>query len=211
MKRTALVFTISFLFTALVKAQSKSSENRLTFSEWAGYYSNGSSTTNLGAGETTEAIGHSIGLLAFWTAPYKDYDKDDLVLGWNFNVGGGWNLAKSKVARYNADIGFWSSKLISKNVEVGTQYSFLGIYCYQNISFFGSSFQAAVRVANVQATYSREGEGVFTGWLKPQYPTSYTNALGAKYFIGNKFFVGGKFTKYRWNKEFAIVAGLTSL
>jgi len=199
------------VFNIAVKAQNNKNEHRLTFSEWAAYYSNGKETYNLGSGNTTASLGNTVGLLAYWSAPYKDYNDDELVLGWNANFGAGWNVTKGKVAQYNADIGFWSSKLINKYVEVGVQYSFLGVYCYQNISFLGSSFQAAVRVTDVQATYSREGEGVFIGWLKPKSPMSYVNSIGAKYFIGKNVFLGGRYTSYKFNKEYAIVAGLTAL
>lgn len=201
----------SLVFGIAAHAQNKKNEHRLTFSEWAAYYSNGKETYNLGAGgNTSSPLGNTVGLLAYLSAPYKDYNDDELVLGWNANFGAGWNVTKGKVARYNADIGFWSSKLINKYVEVGAQYSFLGVYCYQNISFLGSSFQAAVRVTDVQATYSREGEGVFIGWLKPKFPNSSANSIGAKYFIGKNVFVGGRYTSYKFNKEYAIVAGLTS-
>lgn len=208
-KIMCLTVVYGLIFTLTANAQNKEkNERRLTFTELAAYYSNGNKTYNYGAGDVTEPFGSAVGLVAYLSDTYQDYKDNELVLGYNANFAAGWNVTKGKVARYNADIGFWTSKLINKNIEVGAQYSFLGIYCYQDISFFGSSFQVAARVADVQATYSREGEGVFIGWLKPKYPNSNANTIGAKYFFGKYMFVGGKYTTYLRDKEYAIVAGL---
>lgn len=192
-----------------VNAQDKKNERRLTFGEWAAFYSNGSTQDNIGNTGKTSPSGSTVGLIAYWNVPYESFEDKDFVLGWNANFAGGWNLTKSRAGRYDLDIGFWSSKLIKKDIEVGVQYSFLGIYCYQDMAFFGSSAQAAVRVTDFQVTYSREGEGVFIGWASPKNKNMYANSIGAKYFFGKNLFLGGRFTKYPFNKEYAIVAGLT--
>lgn len=192
--------------TSYVKAQDEKHERRLTFGEWAAFYSNGSTQYNNGSSSSS---GHTVGLIAYWNVPYESFEDKDFVLGWNANFAGGWNLTKSRAGRYDLDIGLWSSKLIKKDIEVGAQYSFLGIYCYQDMAFFGSSVQAAVRITDFQVTYSREGEGVFIGWASPKSKDIYANSVGVKYFFGKNLFLGGRFTKYPFNKEYAVVAGLT--
>ncbi|WP_182995271.1 hypothetical protein [Pelobium manganitolerans] len=184
----------------IITASNAQDKSRLSFSEFSAYYSNGT----MSGGSKKTAIGNTVGLVANYNAPYKDYDENELVLGYSANFCGGWNLTKGKAARYGADIGIWSSKLLTKNVEVGAQYSFLGVYSYQNISFFGSSFQAAVKIFGAQLTYSREGEGAIFGFIKPKTSGAGANALGLKYFLYKNLAVGCRYTSYPLNKEYAV-------
>lgn len=212
-----IIFVHFFVIALLpsINAQNKNASkyNRLTFTEWAAYYGNGNyNTDDVGSGSQQKQIGNTFGLIASWNEPYSSTsDNAKFTLGWTAKFSAGWNFSTRKAAKYNAEIGFWGSQLIAPNIEVGLQYSFLGIYSYQNISFFGSSLETALRVYNFQASYSRDGEGAFSGCISSKSSGINTNTLGLKYLTKKNYFAGIRLTNYLSVKEYSLVLGLTSL
>lgn len=211
---TAFLTIISLSNYAQMKTKKKliEDEKRLNFSEWGAYYGNGTATNTIGTSTDKHSIGNTVGLIANNCIPYDLSIKDEnLMVGWSAKFAAGWNLTTQKAAKWDAEIGIWASRAITNHIEVGLQYSFMGVYSYQNISFFGSSMEAAIRAYDFQLSYSRDGEGVFSGCISPKTSGFGTNGFGIKYFIRNKFFTGVRFTNYSNVSEYAIAVGLISL
>lgn len=210
MKKISVLILFFSIYSSYVNAQQSDNVHRLSFYEFGIYYANGS-TSSIST-NSSSPIGNTIGIVTNLNPTYNNYEETDpFRLGWSANVAVAWNFTNQKAARDNLDIGMWMSKLLNKNLEFGLQYSFLGVYGYQNISFFGSSAQAAVRVTDFQLTYSREGEGVFTGFISSKNAGFNTNSVSLKYFLGKKLFVASRYTTYRLNKEYTLALGISSL
>jgi hypothetical protein len=197
MKRLLLLFLLAGLHGAALGQDFP----RLTYWRMGLFYQTGHERY-ASVGGSDSNLGHTAGFEAYVNPAYPGFDDSDpLLVGWSLNGWLGWNFTRSQLSAYGLDIGVWSSYQLTEKLEVGVQYSFLGVYAFESASHLGSAIRPAVRFGRFQCTLARSGSRAVYGWLAPK-DTRYLSAQHSAelaWSFSPKFMLAGRILGYRSN------------